>query len=259
MKITSCDHFLLQPTGSRALYTMALLVLGTGYLFAMIQTFHVHSGRDGKPGLSQTDLRLAYSGSQSDTRMEAALKGSMSGMIRSEDSAVIVDWVRSGAKNEQFQEKVQPLLQAHCYSCHGEDSEMRKANPHIPNLGSYENVMKMVQLDTGADVFTLVRVSHIHLFGMTFIFFIMGSIFLHVEMKSIWLKNLIIIFPFAAILVDIMSWYLTKLFQPFSWVVYISGVLMAMSFAIQWFTSMYQLWFYKLPAEKPKGSDSIEN
>jgi hypothetical protein len=51
-------------------------------------------------------------------------------------------------------------------------------------------------------------------------------------------------------MVDICSWYLTKLFQPFSWVVYFSGVLMAMAFAIQWFTSMYQLWFYKLPAEQ---------
>ena len=250
MKRTSCEHFQLQPTGCRALYTMALLVLGTGYLFAMIQTFHVHAGRDGKPGLSQTDIRVAYSGSQSDTRLEAALKGSMSGMIRSEDAAVIVEWVRSGAKNEKFQEKVVPLFQAHCFSCHGEDSQMRIANPHIPNLGTYEHVMKMVQLDTGADVFTLVRVSHIHLFGMTFIFFIMGSIFLHVQMKPLWLKSLIIIFPFAAILVDIMSWYLTKVFRPFSWVVYISGILMAVSFAVQWFTSMYQLWFYKLPPEQ---------
>jgi hypothetical protein len=250
MKTTSFDHFQRQPSGCRALYTMTLLVLGTGYLFAMIQTYHVHAGRDGKLGLSTTDIQIAYSGSQSDTRLEAALKGSMSGMIRSEDAAVISGWVRSGAEREQFQVKVQPLFQAHCSSCHGEDSQMRLANPHIPNLGSYEDVMKMVQLDTGADVFTLVRVSHIHLFGMTFIFFIMGSIFLHVQMKSIWLKGLIIITPFVAIMVDIMSWYLTKLFQPFSWVVYFSGVLMAMTFAIQWFTSMYQLWFYKLPAEQ---------
>jgi hypothetical protein len=250
MNTTSFDHFRHQPTGCRALYTMTLLVLGTGYLFAMIQTYHVHAGRDGKPGLSTTDIQIAYSGSQEDTRLEAALKGSMSGMIRSEDAGVISGWVRSGAKFEPFQAKVQPLFQAHCSSCHGEDSEMRRANPHIPNLGSYENIMKMVQLDTGTDVFTLVRVSHIHLFGMTFIFFIMGSIFLHVQMRTKWLKCLILIIPFVAILVDIMSWYLTKLFQPFSWVVYLSGVLMAVAFAIQWFTSMYQLWFHKPPAEQ---------
>ncbi len=55
--------------------------------------------------------------------------------------------------------------------------------------------------------------------------------------------------PFIVILVDIFSWYLTKLFQPFSWVVYISGVSVAVAFTIQWFISMYQLWFYKLPEE----------
>ena len=249
MKTTSFDHFQQQPIGYRALYTMTLLVLGTGYLFAMIQTFHVHSGRDGKPGLSHTDIQIAYSGSQSDTRLEAALKGSMSGMIRSEDAAIISGWVRGGAKMEKFQQQVEPLLQAHCSSCHGTDSQMRLANPHIPNLGTYADVMKMVQLDTGADVFTMVRVSHIHLFGMTFIFFIMGMIFIHVHMKATWLKCLIIITPFVAIIVDIMSWYLTKLYQPFAWVVYFSGVLMAIAFTVQWFMSMYQLWFYRLPAE----------
>ena len=30
--------------------------------------------------------------------------------------------------------------------------------------------MQVVKLDTGMDIFTLIRVSHIHLFGMTFIF-----------------------------------------------------------------------------------------
>jgi hypothetical protein len=249
MKTTDFDHFQRQPTGCRALYTMTLLVLGTGYLFAMIQTFHVHAGRDGKPGLSHTDIQLAYSGSQADTRLEAALKGPMSGMIKSEDAAVISGWVRSGAEMEAFQENVLPLMQAHCLGCHGGDTEMRKANPHIPNLDSYENVMKMVQLDTGQDIYTMVRVSHIHLFGMTFIFFIMGSIFLHAQVKPKWLKCLIIITPFIAIFVDIMSWYLTKLYQPFSWVVYSSGVFMAAAFTIQWFTSIYQLWFYRLPEE----------
>lgn len=69
------------PCGSRALYTMTLLVLGVGYLFAMIQVFEVHAGRDGKPGLSTTDLVIAYSGSHADTRLEAALKGPMKDML----------------------------------------------------------------------------------------------------------------------------------------------------------------------------------
>ena len=53
------------------------------------------------------------------------------------------------------------------------------SNPHLPNLGSYDNLKKVTEQDTGTDVFTLVRVSHIHLFGLTFIFFIMGTMFSH--------------------------------------------------------------------------------
>ena len=48
------------------------------------------------------------------------------------------------------------------------------SNPHLPNLNGYDNVQKVTENDTGTGVFTLVRVSHIHLFGITFIFFIMG-------------------------------------------------------------------------------------
>jgi hypothetical protein len=36
----------------RVVYTAALLILGIGYLFAVIYLFHTTAGRDGKPGLS---------------------------------------------------------------------------------------------------------------------------------------------------------------------------------------------------------------
>jgi hypothetical protein len=32
-----------------------------------------------------------------------------------------------------------------------------------------------------------------------------------------------------------------------AWVVLIAGGLMGLSFAIMWFISMYQMWFYKVP------------
>jgi hypothetical protein len=47
----------------------------------MIQVFEVHAGRDGKPGLSAEDIRIAYSGKQGGTRLESALNGPMQGML----------------------------------------------------------------------------------------------------------------------------------------------------------------------------------
>jgi len=239
-------HFSQQASGYRALYTMTLLVIGLGYLFAMIQIHSVHAMRDGKPGLSPADLEIAYGGSQADTRLEAAIKGPMSGMLNKEDAGVMITWVRTGAEKEAFQKKVLPIMQEHCLSCHGAATGMRAANPHIPLLEGYDNVMKMVQLDTGVDVFTMVRISHIHLFGMTFIFFILGSIFVHARVHPAWLKSAILVTPFLSILVDILSWYLTKVYRPFAWLTYLSGVTMGLAFVTQWTISIYQLWFSEI-------------
>lgn len=242
MTAQRCLHFLYLPIGMRVLYTGTLLVLGIGYLFAMIHIFASHAGRDGDPGLSVSDLIIAYSGSKSDTKLEAALKGPMANMLPDAETAKIVAWVRNGADEKEYTEnKVDRIIENRCLGCHN------GRNPHIPNLRGFEQVKETVQADTGFDLFTLVRVSHIHLFGITFIFFICSSIFCHSYIKPAWLKCLVIITPFLAIVLDIGSWYLTKLFEPFAWVVMISGGLMGMAFAIQWCVSIYQMWFYKLP------------
>lgn len=242
--------FQQQSSCFRPLYTMTLLVIGLGYLFAMIQTYSVHAMRDGQPGLSPADLEIAYGGSQADTRLEAAIKGPMSGMLTKADAGVMIKWVRTGAGEEEFKTSVLPIMQAHCLTCHGASTAMRTANPHIPLLEGYDNVMKMVQLDRGEDMFTMVRVSHIHLFGMTFIFFIMGSIFVHARVRPEWLKAVIMVTPFLAILVDILSWYLTKLYRPFAWITYLSGIVMGLAFVTQWVVSMYQMWFYRKTASE---------
>ncbi|MFN3716898.1 MAG: hypothetical protein ACK4R8_09275 [Thiobacillus sp.] len=58
---------------------------------------------------------------------------------------------------------------------------------------------------------------------------------------------MVIVLPFLTIINDIFSWYLTKMFPGFAWFIIISGVLMGISFAVQWVVSMRQMWFYTLP------------
>jgi hypothetical protein len=237
-----CRHFQMLPLGVRVMYTSTLIVLGTGYMFAMIYIFASHAGRDGNPGLSVQDLIIAYSGSKADTRIESALRGPMKGMLPDTERNVIIAWVRDGAKESKFESSgAKGVIAERCLICHN------GSNPHIPNLSTYEGVHKVAEADTGMDIFTLVRVSHIHLFGITFIFFIVSSIFCHAYIRPLWLKCVILVTPFLAILLDIGSWYLTKLYTPFAWVVMISGALMGLSFAIQWVVSVYQMWLYKLP------------
>ncbi len=82
---------------------------------------------------------------------------------------------------------------------------------------------------------------------MTFIFFIIGTIFSHAYVRPLWFKYLLIGLPFAAEAIDISSWYLVKVYHPFAYVTMGAGGLMGVSFAAMWFISMYQLWFSGTP------------
>jgi hypothetical protein len=227
------------PCSLQVLYTMVLLTMGLGYIFAMIQIYEVHSGRDGGGGLSVKDIQIAYSGDKAGTKLESALNGPMSSMLPADEKAKIVGWIHSGAEEKQYQEVVTPIVEARCKACHD------GSNPHLPTLTTYDGIKKVAAVDTGVSIGTLVRVSHIHLFGLTFIFFIMGTIFSHAYFPKAWMKCLVMATPFLAIFLDVGSWWVTKVSESFAYVVIIGGALMGMSFAVQWVVSMYQMWLYK--------------
>lgn len=236
-------HFSELPYSMRVVYTATLLILGMGYLFALIYLFHSYSGKDGDPmTLSYEDVVIAYSGSGKDSRLEAALRGSMSAMLPKDELGPLVGWVKEGAERARFDKEIKPTLDKRCMSCHD------GSNPHLVNLNGFDNLKKVTERDTGAGIFTLVRVSHIHLFGLTFVFFIVGSIFSHAYLRPVWFKCTVVGLPFVSLVLDVGSWYFTKLYQPFAWVVMIGGAIMGLSFAFMWAVSMYQMWFSQPPS-----------
>jgi hypothetical protein len=161
--------------------------------------------------------------------------------------------VRGGATRAGFASDVTPILEKRCLICHD------GSNPHIPNLSGYDNVKKVTEADTGTSISTLIRVSHIHLFGLTFVFFIMGQMFSHAYVRPVWFKCAAIVTPFIAIVTDVSSWYFTKLFHPFAWLVLGGGALMGLSFACMWAVTMYQLWFSRPPRMVLERSGDIPN
>ena len=105
--------------------------------------------------------------------------------------------------------------------------------------------MMLTKVDEGASIESLVRVSHIHLFGIAFILFFVGRIFILCEMP-VTIKRITVAIPFIAILLDILSWYATKAIPGFAYVVVIAGGLMGVSLSIQILVSLYQMWFIKV-------------
>jgi len=235
-------HFSELPYSLRVLYTATLLVLGTAYLFAMIYLFHTYSGKDGNPrSVSYEDIVIAYSGSGKGSRLEAALRGSMSAMLPRDELTSLVSWVQEGGERGRYEKEIKTVLDGRCLTCHD------GSNPHLPNLNGYDNVLKVTERDTGTGIFTLVRVSHIHFFGLAFVFFILGTIFSHAYVRPVWFKCTVVGLPFVSLTLDIGSWYFTKIYHPFAWVVMIGGALMGLSFAFMWVVSMYQMWFSRPP------------
>lgn len=235
-------HYSELPYSLRVLYTSALLVLGVGYLFALIHLFHTYAGRDGNPmTLTYQDLIIAYTGSGKGSRLEAALRGPMSTMLPAEEMQGVIAWVQGGGDRPRYDAAIRPLIEKRCMSCHD------GSNPHLPNLSDWDGVKKVAEQDTGTDIFTLVRVSHIHLFGITFIFFVMGLVFSHAYVRPVWFKCALVAAPYVCLALDISSWYFIKLFHPFAYLTITAGALMALCFAAMWFVSIYQMWFSKTP------------
>lgn len=231
----------------KMLDTMFLITIGIGYLFALANIYYTHQGRDGKPGLSIADIMDAYYGTHNQTRLGAAINGPMEANLPNEAAKqTILDWIRHGAGKKEFEQKVKPILDANCIMCHSEESGLP-----IPHFTSYENVAALTKTDTGATIPALVRVSHIHLFGIAFILFFVGRIFILCEIPVL-LKRTVMVVPFLFLLTDISSWYLTKIIPGFAYVVVTAGALLGISLAFQILVSLWQMWFYK-PQKDPTG------
>jgi cytochrome c553 len=242
MSSLNAVHFKFLPMSTRVLFSMVLLVFGLAYCMAMIQVWVTHVGLDGKAYLTAKDLMISYSGNKEGTKMETALKGPMAAMLDEDNKKVVFTWLHKGASKDDYDKTIQPIIQDHCVACHN-----KEANANLPDYTTWEGVQKVVATDTGMTIPTLVRVSHIHLFSITFIFFIVGFIFTHAYVRPLWFKCVVIAIPFLSLISDVASWYLTKLWDGFAWMVIISGAFMGTAFTIMWFLSMWQMWIGKVP------------
>lgn len=222
----------------RILNTIFLLTIGLGYLAALANMYYTHQGLDGKAGLSVDDVVISYYGSTTQTRLGTAVKGIMAPNLKiKSDQDVILRWIHNGATESGYEETIAPILNRDCIMCH-----TPSINPSLPNLTTYEGVSEVAH-GGGATIPTLIRVSHIHLFGIAFILFFIGKIFLLCEI-NVYVKRVAMVVPFAAMLLDVLSWFITKSIPEFAYVVIASGALMGISMGMQILLSIYQMWFF---------------
>ncbi len=227
----------------KALFTGYLLAIGLGLLVAGAQIMLTHGMADGKFGLSVDDIIYSYHGNHDGpnaSKLESKLFGSMKDNAPPEVRMALLKWADAGAPASEWESKIKPLVVEYCGPCH--------ANmPGLANITDKAVMDQMTKRDEGMTIATLTRVSHIHLFGVSFIFFMVGWIFSYATGFNIWLKSFLIFTPFAFLIVDVASWWLTKLNPNFAWLVIIGGFGYSLASTVMIFSSLYQMWFMKSP------------
>ena len=227
----------------KALFTGYLLVVGLGLMMAGGQIMLTHGMADGKLGLSMDDLVYSYYGDREGSKLEAKLNGSMKDYAPAEAKLELIKWARAGASANEWESKIKPITDQHCVACH--------ANmPGLAKIGEKDEMIKVAAPDMCASVSTLTRVSHIHLFGISFIFFFIGLIFSFATGFNPAVKALLIFTPYMFLIIDIAAWWLTKLTPGFAWLVMIGGFGYSLASTIMIFSSLYQMCIKPFMAKK---------
>lgn len=226
---------------TKVLFTCFLLTIGIGYLFAVFYLFLIDLEPHIKHHMGMVQaVVIKYYGQRGTTTLEAALEGRMGENITPFQKKEVVEWIRQGATEAGFG-SVQPIFQNHCAPCHSKESGMP-----LPPLTTFEEVSAYTKTDMGQSLKSLVRVSHIHLFGMSFIFMLTSGVFIMSEIAIAW-RALLVAVPFVAIWVDIGSWWFTKIQPLFAYTVITGGAMMGLALAAQILLPLYEMWIKKGP------------
>jgi hypothetical protein len=220
----------------KLLFTGYLSTIAAGYLMALIQILLTHGMADGQFGLSLNDIVYSYYGDRSGSVLESKLNGSMKANAPDQDRFKIIQWVRDGASETEYNINIKPIVEQRCVLCHNENAGS------LPDFSKFENLKKVSESSEGATFQSLTRLSHIHLFGISFIFMFVGIIFSFSTGIPCYYKYPAIVMPYLFLLIDIASWWLTKLSPHFAWLVIVAGAGLGVSFAFMWSVSMYQMW-----------------
>jgi len=219
----------------RALFTAFLLTIGIGYLAALTYMFFSEVKPHAEQGLSLVQgVTQKYRGTRDNTVFEVSLRGAMGQGLSTLEKDLLLRWVQDGASADGYK-KISNIIDEKCANCHN-------GTTPIPPLRTFEDVTKLTEVTPGPTWERLARVSHIHLFGISFIFLMTGAIFAF-STVPLKIRLPIIVLPYVAIWLDIGSWWVTHWESFFAFAVVTGGALMGLSLGAQIVISLWDMWF----------------
>jgi hypothetical protein len=218
----------------RVFATTVLLTLGTGYGLALLYLYAKEVKPSKQQGVGVVEgVAHTYHGVPGESTLISALKGSMSSMIEGREFVAFSEWAAAGATEEGYA-SVAPIVNDNCASCHS-------PGDYPPVVTNYAELKALTAVDEGIDMAVLARMTHVHIFGIPLLFYILGALYVRTRYPE-KMKAVIVVLPFIGVFMDIAHWWLTKASPGFALGVVISGALMSSGFALQWGMTLWDIW-----------------
>jgi hypothetical protein len=225
------------PNSGKLLCTFFLVCMGIGYAFSQLNLFFSYNRADGRMGLSLQDIIITFHGQPDLLLIESKLEGTMKRHLEDErDRNSLINWAKRGARKEKFDD-IKGIIIKKCLRCHTAGGKAAFAT--FDKLSTIADIFTMT--NKGVPVSRLITLSHIHMISIGVIFALSGTIFLFTPVNE-RLKIALLIFPFGSLMMDIFSWWLTKLVPIFAVTVLVGGIFSVIAFLIQFVISILTMW-----------------
>jgi len=153
-----------------------------------------------------------------------------------------VAWLKDESPEKEYN-AIRPVLEKNLPACHRPTSGLK-----VLDLFTYAGIKVVAAVDTGESLHTLMKLSHIHLFGIGLVALGIGLIFRLAALAG--LRRALIVWSFVAIFVDILAWFLIKWDPVYACTVVAAGALLGLAWTWQILISLYQLWFLQVLKKK---------
>lgn len=229
------------PVTTKFIISFFLVLTGFGYLLGFSNIYMTYNMVDQKPGLSIEDISLTYYGARDKTTLEKAIDGSMKQYFTdTSEYTVVKDWVLDGASEDAWDKEIESIFDASCNTCHSESTALAGVV-----TVEYSDVENYLGANEGKSWSRIVGVSHTHILAITPLVFILIILLSFTSYPAI-VKNIVSIFAFSAVFLDVGSWFLAKFSPFFSIFVLIGGMSLGLSFGLLVLLPLYDLWIKKV-------------
>jgi len=244
--------------------TFLIVILGGGYLAAVVHMVHHYENKDEKEGLTLDDLECSFHGMHQEAILIGALKGSMRENVSDEEFAVLLEWLEGDKISETYDAEVYDdegnmmpvpadIIYDNCRRCHGRSAkEGDGINETVPL--EYWDEVKQFAFSKDFDpvpLEILYATTHTHALSMAMITVVSSLLLL----ASGWprrLRDFIVLLTFAALLVDLGSWWLAREWAAFCPVIAVSGGIYGGLLSIQLIAAFLDIWIGRFLPSKEK-------